>query len=715
MKKREIPMRTQTLRKLTLICVVALSVLFSASSVVAQEESCDIDGVKVGFQGTVCGIGAFFVELNGVRANGVNTKCLLVVGGDFTFTSTNKAFARLKPNQTYVVTSGTGICVNHINFDVPRGYKLFIDGFETTTISKTTGGASFTGDGSWNVVLRKDCDCADEEQGKAGPDVNSVIWQAGLGKLTDGRSAESISIREKTLSASTYTPSVLIYTKPPRTTEVDVVKNGSLLRQIKTPQTLADIVVINSSEYDIRYYRPADVGAKVSGLYTLTGQPYVTWKFKNPEPATFTKLQILKIENGVTTGKSEYVWDPFIDTWTLSTGWSPATGNYSRVETVLVSFPNSTSRTETFIVKDGTGTVVSVSAKTYQTFPWGEELVQEVQDPDDAALTTTYSYYENTHFSEEHRYQKLRSVTFPDGSWEKYDYDIWFNISTIMRPWKDLSMATATEANSHVTLFGYTNSDNGVFATAVFPKIDFDQEIKIAGVTVSKRRQIRSIEAFEPEPLIAMTDGFYQSSDEGVAVGLIHQTVTTTYHLSATPFLSGRVASVVHPDGRRDSYSYEKGNYVPNADPALSQFTPDVNGLSERQTIVHGTTALPDGVAFKTTKETSVYDQFGHEVLKEGYVYNGTTYERVEWTVNTFDDRSHLTMSRDHKGQMSTVVWTGDKKTSQIDAGGVETVYTYDELDRIKTQTKKGIGAAGGFPAQSDVVTTFTYTRWVSG
>ena len=117
-------MRTQTLRKLTLICVVALSVLFSANSVLAQEQSCDIDGVKVGFQGTVCGIGAFFVELNGVRANGVNTKCLSIVGGNFTFTSTNKAFARLKPNQTYVVTSGPGICVNHITIK-KHNYQSF--------------------------------------------------------------------------------------------------------------------------------------------------------------------------------------------------------------------------------------------------------------------------------------------------------------------------------------------------------------------------------------------------------------------------------------------------------------------------------------------------------------------------------------------------------------------------------------------------------------
>src|SRR5687768_1974185 len=91
----------------------------AAGSVQAQEGDscpCPTDGVQIGFQGTVCGIGNFFVSLNGEVATGNNIKCL---GGELTFTSTNKAFVKLKPNQTYVLSSGTGICINEINFDVP--------------------------------------------------------------------------------------------------------------------------------------------------------------------------------------------------------------------------------------------------------------------------------------------------------------------------------------------------------------------------------------------------------------------------------------------------------------------------------------------------------------------------------------------------------------------------------------------------------------------
>ena len=701
-------MRTQKRQKLIFSWLLLLVVLLVPAVTVQTQngDSCDIDGVKVGFQGTVCGIGPFHVNLNGVSATGSNTKCLNVVGGNFTFTSTNKAFVKLKLDQTYVVESGTGICVNEINFDVPPGYVMYIDGIESTSILKTDGGVSPSGDGSWNVVIRKKCPCGDDQAGQAGPKAGSVIWQAGVGKLSDGRSAERLSVREKTLSAAIYTPSALIYSPPANTSEVDVVTTGNILRQIKAPQALADIVVINSSEYDIRYYRPADVGAKTS-VYAVSGQPFVTWKFKNTNPGTFTKLQIQKYENGnpLPSDISEYTWEPLTNTWTLRTGWTGAA--YTRIETIFVSYPTPTSRTETFIVKEGDGTVVSVLAKTYQTFAWGEELVQEVQDPDKAALTTTYTYYQNA--SEDHRYQKLLSVTFPDGSWEKYDYDVFFNISTIMRPWKDLSLETATPANSHLTIYGYTNSDNGVFGISTFPKIDFDTEVKIGGVTVSKTRLNRSIPSVDPEPLIATAEESYKSANAGVPVDLVKQTITTRYHHSASPFLAERVESIVYPDGRKDSFTYEKGNYVPNADPALAQFVPDANGLAQRQTLIHGSTTHPEGVAFKTTKETFVLDQFGNDVLVETYAYNGTAYERIEWLVNSYDDRGHLLTTRDHKRQLVTAVWTNDKKTSDIDASGVETTYTYDPLGRLKTRTKKGIAAGGGFPAQSDIVTTFFY------
>jgi RHS repeat-associated protein len=680
-------------------------ILVAALSGVARaQESCDAEDVKIGFQAKTCAYWDYSITLNGVSATGGGTGCLSFA--EFP-NLTNKAWTKLKVNKTYTVTAAIGLCITHINFDVPEGYVMYIDGIETNTIYKTNGGQIYSGDGSWSIVIRKACSCAKKGTGQSTPQNGSVVWDAGLGNLRDGRSAETISIREKVLSPSIYTPASLVYSPPANTSDVDVIRNGDgSLRQINAPQSFADVVVISASEYEIRYYQPANVGAKVGGVYTLTGQPYVKWNFANPNPATLTKLLISKIENSITTDKTEYTWDAATDQWTMTTGWSPDTQTYSRTETRYVSYPTQTSRTETFIVKGSDGQVVSKTAKTYFSFPWGEELVQEVVDPDGAALTTTYAYYENP--SETYRYQKVQSIVFPDGSWQKYDYDGVWNISKITRPWKDLSMATATDSNSRVTIFGYTNSDNGVFGISEFPRILFDVEEKINGVTVRKSRFNRSIANVDPD-MISVTDSSYAGSNNGVPVSLVTQSVTTNYRFSAPQFLANRIASVVYPDGRKDSFSYEQGNFIPNADPSLSQFIVDSNGLAERQTLIHGTTASPDGVAFKTTKEVIIRDQFGNQVLAETYIYNGAAFERVGWISTDYDSRGHVIATRNHKGELTTAVWNGERKSSEIDAAGIETTYAYDLLGRVATQTKKGIAAGGGFPGQPDIVTTFGY------
>jgi RHS repeat-associated protein len=647
---------------------------------------------------------------------------------------TNEGFFYMKPGRTYLVDAGWFLCVTNINFDVPEGYDLYIKTdasyatgdyyHKATTIHRTNGGFAQTGDGAWEIVLRESCpSCGGTGSGKpgesTGPEMGtlgSVVWSTGLGDLSDSRSAGSISIRESYLSSQTFTPNVLIYTPPENSTEVEDIRvnnDGSvrsptdqavidstwnspfgILRQVKTAQALTDIVTISSSEFDVRFYRPADVGAKVAGLYSVTGQPFVTWKIKNPNPTTTDHLQISKIQPSG-TDTNDMAWDSVGGSWSMTKG-----GGTSVATTLSIVNPSDANeRTETGTTKDNNNQVASKIARTYYSFPWGEEITKEVLDPDGAALTTIYTYYQNS--GETGRYGRVQSIAHADGSWEKYDYDGNGNTIQVLRPWKDLTIDNGYYYNSHETLYTYTNND-GV-TTLPFSKLVASVEEQAEGRRVKYQTISRAGTTVNGQTAVTETRTDYSSS----SVGLV--TKTTTYYDTAPALLANRLAYVEYPDGRRDTYTYEKGNYTTNADPSLNAFAPDPNGTSVRETIVHGTTVSPNGIAFKSSEETSVRDPFGNTVLHEVYVYNGTGYERIGWNVSTYNDRAQLTQTTQQNNQATTTGWIGDQRTLDIDGSGVETDYTYDSLSRVKTSTKKGVAANGGFPAQVDIVSTYNY------
>jgi len=676
----------RTIKSLSLTLVLLTSVFSIAS---AQEcTSCsDSKPVKVGFTASVCSAHDYTVTLKDTSVSGIGS-CTAN-----SWVTTGKAFTYLTTDVTYQITAGTDSCSTHIVFDdLPAKYTLEINGVKTNTIDQG-GSTKGSGDGTWNVVVRK-CRSCGEGATSCDLDLDSINWGVSMGRLSDGRSAEALSILENAISASVYTPAALIYSPPGQTNEVDVVRNGDgSLRQIKAAQALADVVVISASEYEVRFYRLADVGTKTGGIYPVSNQPLTVWRIKNPDPTTTRRLQILKIQNGVTLETNEYTQDVLSNTWSLNKGAG------SMIKTLAIVQVTPTTRIETTIVKESNGTIVSKMARTYHTFAWGDDLVKEVDDPDGAALTTIYAYYENP--AQPGRFAQLQSITYPDGSWEKYDYNTSGNRVLVMRPWKDLALVSATEANARSTRYTYSNTD-GVQVSLNAKHISSIEE-KIAGTIVSKTTYARSSTPVGGEPAATEVQTTYASAT------LFQTTSTTTYHFSASNFLANRIASVIFPDGRKDTYTYEKGNYIVNADPSLSQFTPDLNGQAERTTVVHGTSGSPGGIAFKTTKETTIRDQSGHDVLQETYVYDGSGYERVGWMVMDYDNRGHLVQTRNHVGQRTTAIWSGDLKLSETDATGLQTDFTYDALNRVKTETKKGIAAGGGFPAQADITTTFTY------
>src|ERR1044072_5917302 len=226
-----------------------VSLLFGLVSPALAQESCDTEGeVTIAYKGIMCAFYPYTITLNGTEAQGPGDSCVMVSA------STPKTYTKLKLNKTYKMTAGSDICVTTINFQVPEGYTLYVDGKESNQIYKSdTLHHVFSGDGQWDIVVRKKCDCGPNKIGNAAGKRGSVLWQSGMGMLSDGRSAYGLRVAEKTLSSAIYTPATLVYSAPGLTSEVDVVTGGDgNLRQVKAPQGLADIVVVNASEYDIR-------------------------------------------------------------------------------------------------------------------------------------------------------------------------------------------------------------------------------------------------------------------------------------------------------------------------------------------------------------------------------------------------------------------------------------------------------------------------------
>ena len=61
--------------------------------------------------------------------------------------------------------------------------------------------------------------------------------------------------------------------------------------------------------------------------------------------------------------------------------------------------------------------------RVFQSFFWGEGLVEETLNPETNPQTTTFGYKQYPSFLPTATSHPLREVIHPDGSWELYGYD----------------------------------------------------------------------------------------------------------------------------------------------------------------------------------------------------------------------------------------------------------------------------------------------------
>ena len=517
--------------------------------------------------------------------------------------------------------------------------------------------------------------------------LGSVSASFSLGNQHGGSMAGTLNISADALNAPVYTPAGLTATVYSGVSVLSDSSGGP--RQVLSSETLADIQTLSPSSYTINFYPFAQVGGMAAGTgwYSFTGNPTVTWKVEDPDAGSasaHTRLRISEIR-GTVTKTNEYTYAPATESWSLSTGGDATAANFARIETKSVSNdlplldaggapvlnPDSTPVTQSIVVQTvqaGNSTVpTTYTTHFYNHYSWGTGEVTTVVGNGSDALTTTRVFDPSS--------GALTEVDYPDGRQEYY-YDS--NGSTTLGPFKDDSPA----------ITGWLHDNNG-------------DVINGQSVSQSSHNDTTPYDLFDSTPPLdpATQQTYNEQTTTTYSSATDYQTeVTRTYTLDAAAPWAGKALSTDYAGGRRDSWTYETGNFG-----ATGPFIPANGGTALRTTCIHGTTTAPGGVAGHSTQDRSTYDEQGRLALEETLVLptGATAYVVTSAVTHTYDAIGHLIgSSLNGRTTYSAVYGTGSQnnlKLSETDEQGIVTTYSdFDSLGHALTVTKVGITSSYG-------------------
>ncbi|MDD4735772.1 MAG: hypothetical protein PHP44_06670 [Kiritimatiellae bacterium] len=454
---------------------------------------------------------------------------------------------------------------------------------------------------------------------------------------------------------------------------------GGILKQVRGPSLFADIVTISDIKYELRLYTLDSISSydAANRRYDiLSGKtPIEVWSFENPEQGNINHFRASKTI-GESTQNFDYIYVEAVEDWTLIKG-----GGLQIIKKESMRNDDHTERFESYIVTDSEDQMAEKSVVHYKEFAWGESWYRKIVGFDDVELIDAYAYYENP--ADLGRYSLMKLQSFASGDWELYDYFANGYDASESSPWMD---SAPTDSMVKASISDYTPHDstdtpglNDRRPRTVTEKIgDIVTAITYFSYPVGDNR-----ETFEIEEKASVQNASY-----GDASNL--RTVKTYYGTNVQNYLTGRLKSVQYPDGRLDTHIYEYGFYTTNANPALSAFTPDTEGSAWCVSITHSTVESPGGIPGKSTKEVTVYDAVNNKALEEVYVCTEAGFERIQWTVKSFDVFGHTVAEAKSDGTLQSATWgTGccgmDNKT---EADGSEFVYSYDALGRAIAEVK---------------------------
>ncbi len=516
----------------------------------------------------------------------------------------------------------------------------------------------------------------------------SAHLKFSLGNNANGATAGDIQFNQDAFSVGSYSPAALQAGGYAGVTILNAYDTSGnvCVRQALSGDVLADVITDSATQYHISFYPASQVSGTDpnTGLYLTGGQaPFVTYTVANPDTsgATTTQLQLTESRPGQADKVSLFTLTSFNNGTIYTTSSTLLTDNGTRQD---IRTSTNTGYLADFSLDHVIQTLVGSNWVTVlhersinHYYSFGYFTSQKIVDPDGANLITSYSYYDSPDPSEAYHQGQIKSVTYPDGSWETDD---WLNGTQVqtLTPWKDsagVTAATATSANCHATIINGSETDE-----------------LINGTLVSKTVGNSSTNTVEGQAVTIDAETSYASAADSTGL----TTTTYTYASYLTGPSASKLYGIDNPDGTGERHYYTQGDY----DGTALAFTPDVNGTAVSEEIVH------NGGPAQGTCDVHVTNAAGQLVLEEtylgGYSVNpaANPANRISQTAHAFDANGNPTLDTLNGRVTHQQSWANGQRQSEIDESGIETDYTYDLRNRLASSTKKGVPAYGAYAAQ---------------
>lgn len=536
--------------------------------------------------------------------------------------------------------------------------------------------------------------CQKKDAGGTETSIESVKIEFPLGRLEDGATAGALKIHTNWPSRAAFR-SALRYTIKPAPAGVEVIYMDEAIRQIKTDEILVDVEDVDdpldpSPAYEIRFYDSTawGTGQKVACAlstdpcvdgYVTTGLPFARWKLYSPSQNT-REVSLLELDpaTGNTQIQRTYTYEDDPDyVWTLVYRDVPDQNTVLRTETLTRTY-SGPYRTDNYVVDSGGG-VTYESERVYQDLGWGPVLIWTSAGGGSASSNNTES---RSYYADAPNQGTLATRWYADGSSVAYAYDFQGRLILEEHSYRDEGVQDFPYEQNMTQLFikNYTDrhhtSDNGSVRTNQ-PRTVVE---KIEGQVVSETRHAYFLEQVTGGVRLVEIDERCVDPTDNPATSCSETLTTRREYYPQTPFSPERLAKVVSPDGRVDTYTYDTVGYTPAADEP-GTIAAEGSGYT-RTTVTHEGPQGP--VTRESTRRVSIRDKIGNEWLARNYVYNGTGYEELDWTVQLYDTRGRVEhIYRSNGTHVEYVQSDCCGLAAMIDEAGRRTEYTYDSLGRL--------------------------------